>query len=698
MKISKNKIKLLTFPIIMGILLIFSAGASTATTPSHIYVSTHGNDSWNGQSSYWNGTSGPKATIKSALSTASSGGIIYIANGTYNQNNITINKNMTIIGQSSKSTIINGMDKNTIFTISGATVLLDDLELTNGNSTSNGGAILNNGKLTLDNCNFVHNVATDNGGAVYSVNNTYYSNAENCIFTGNTAGNGGGAVSNGNILTYCSFINNTASKGGAISDDNYDNLTATSNIFLNNSAYLGGAITNDEGTMNLSYNMFYGNKEIIEMGSDNIFSEMYTVNADDNWWGSNSNPSNTIGGFNIDNWIVLTLNQSNPTIVGGQNDNLTAYLTYTNGILTDPSHPDLYYLNPAKGHILNGVTLNWTTKLGNITPQSSFVDGISQAVLNTDNLLTNGESTITAVLENQSLSTTATVTSVPLKVTAIYPSNNLHTNNTSTVINITFNENILKGSTFNDITVKGPPGNIPINKSITGRILTISSTQKYANGSYTIQIPETAVTDLAGDGLLAGYNSSFTIDTIAPTAKSNLNAGFYNTTQYVKLSMSENGTIYYTTNGTNPTTSSTKYLSAITITKTTVLKYMAVDLAGNKSPVYTQTYTIDKVAPKITSTTPTNLKTGVSKTTPITIKFSENILAGVNYSKIYVKNLNTGKIVAITKTLSGNTLTIKQILNRTANYTYEVYIPSSAVRDYAGNKLTATYTFEFKTI
>ena len=80
------------------------------------------------------------------------------------------------------------------------------------------------------------------------------------------------------------------------------------------------------------------------------------------------------------------------------------------------------------------------------------------------------------------------------------------------------------------------------------------------------------------------------------------------------------------------------------------------------------------------------------------MKFSENILAGVNYSKIYVKNLSTGKVVSITKTISGNTLTIKQSLSRLANDTYEVVIPSAAVKDSSGNNLQANYIFKFKAV
>ena len=157
--------------------------------------------------------------------------------------------------------------------------------------------------------------------------------------------------------------------------------------------------------------------------------------------------------------------------------------------------------------------------------------------------------------------------------------------------------------------------------------------------------------------------------------------------------MSEPGTIYYTLNGGKPTNI---YNNSITISKTSKLSYQAEDLANNTSPIYTNTYTIDKIAPKVLSTTPKNKSTHISKTSSILIKFTENITASTYWSKIYVKNLNKGKKISISKKLSKNTLTIKTS-KRTSNTKYQIYIPGGAVKDTAGNKLAAHYSFSFKT-
>ncbi|MCE5213663.1 MAG: Ig-like domain-containing protein [Methanobacterium sp.] len=106
----------------------------------------------------------------------------------------------------------------------------------------------------------------------------------------------------------------------------------------------------------------------------------------------------------------------------------------------------------------------------------------------------------------------------------------------------------------------------------------------------------------------------------------------------------------------------------------------------------------DTVPPTVTTSSPANNATGISLTSPITINFSENIAAGTNYSGIYVKNTASGANVSITKTISGNTLTITQTNSRLYNTTYQVYIPAGAIKDSAGNILTTVYSYKFTTI
>ena len=226
-----------------------------------------------------------------------------------------------------------------------------------------------------------------------------------------------------------------------------------------------------------------------------------------------------------------------------------------------------------------------------------------------------------------------------------------------------------------------------------GSVPTTSST-KYTN---PITITTTTVlkffaVDLANISSQI-YTETYNIDKVAPTASANLNSGLYNTNKLVTLSMSEPGSIYYSLNGGTP---STLYTSPIYISWTCNLKYNAVDMVNNPSPIYSKTYKIDKTAPKVSKTSPTNRKKSIRRTSYIYIKFSENFKKSKYWSKIRVKNLKTGKYLSIRKYSSGSLLKIKTS-KRSAHRWYQVIIPLAAIQDYAGNNQKTTYTFKFKT-
>jgi len=125
-------------------------------------------------------------------------------------------------------------------------------------------------------------------------------------------------------------------------------------------------------------------------------------------------------------------------------------------------------------------------------------------------------------------------------------------------------------------------------------------------------------------------------------------------------------------------------------------KYTINDGHGGTSTATVSGTVIDVTPPVVVSTYPKNAAKGVSRTSTIYIKFSENIKSSINWSKVVVKN-SRGQNVSIKKWISGNTLYIKQTYKRTKYSYYTVYIPSSAIKDYAGHKLAVKYTFKFKT-
>lgn len=84
------------------------------------------------------------------------------------------------------------------------------------------------------------------------------------------------------------------------------------------------------------------------------------------------------------------------------------------------------------------------------------------------------------------------------------------------------------------------------------------------------------------------------LDNTAPITTANPAGGtyYYGSAPGVTLSANEQATIYYTTNATDPTVSSTVYSAPIPITMTTTLKFFAKDLAGNSEAVKTHVYNI----------------------------------------------------------------------------------------------------------
>lgn len=685
---SKNNLLFIVL-VLIGLMVIFSYGIGnvSAASNANIYVNTGGNDSWDGQyGTHESGTlSGPKLSIKNATGTVDPDGTVNIANGQYkgiNNTEITIDKNMHIQGQSETDTIINGTNTNWIFNInSGITVLISNLTLTNGTGNNggaienDGGAIYNSGTLTVERTNFTNNYGVY-GGAIDNFGDL---NITSSTFSGNIAGYDGGAICSwgGNLnVVDCNFINSRVlGNGGAICS--YGGiLNVTSSNFLNNTAdSYGGAIFNADTSI-LHFNRFYKNSSPKGNVIFNYISSSI-VNAENNWWGSNAGPSTEDiaghGTITSTPWLVLTVSITN------NGNSATADLLHdSNGIIHDLSN----------GCVPDGIPVNFSTNLGTIGSQSSIFNGIAVTTLNS------GSSGITplvsAKVDNQIAQSSPTVIS-------INPGNNTKTNIVNKIINIYFNEPIKSGSVYGDISITGPLGNVSITKNINGNVLTLIPTSNYTNGNYYLNIPINAVTDLTGNGLVTAFSSNFIIDTIPPTASATPTSGLYNTTKTVSLKMSETGTIYYTKNGTTPTTSSAKYTTPITVSTTTTLKYIAIDKAGNKSPVYTAKYTIDKSTPKVATTTPTNLKTGVSRTNTITLQFNENIKNSTYYNNIKVKNLTTGKYVTITKSISGNTLSIKTSSTRSKYTWYQIIIPKAAIKDMAGNNLAENYTFKFKT-
>ncbi len=136
------------------------------------------------------------------------------------------------------------------------------------------------------------------------------------------------------------------------------------------------------------------------------------------------------------------------------------------------------------------------------------------------------------------------------------------------------------------------------------------------------------VTTTAGGGTITMKNFMLGIavrDTTPPVTTASPGGGVYGTTQWVTLTCSDAGgsgceKIYYTTNGSTPTTSSPVYSFPIKIPVTTTLKFFATDIGRNSEAVKTQTYAIDTGFP--TGVITINSGATLSNSTAVTLTLS----------------------------------------------------------------------------
>jgi hypothetical protein len=447
--------------------------------------------------------------------------------------------------------------------------------------------------------------------------------------------------------------------------------------------------------VNIHFNRIIGNSA--DVGSA-IYSNIETINAQYNWWGSNLASdivSKIYGTITYDPWVILSVGVTPKFINGTSTSIVTADLNH------DSNHAALI-----GGQIPDGVPVSFAYFLGTANPVTNLLTSgsVSSTISPLPSL--SGTADAKATLDGYTVGTPLTIDRTIPTALNFDPVNNALNIPVNKVIRIIFSEPVKAGTAFSNIVLKDNYGTtIPITKtfspnaynpSFSDLVITRTSGTYPKGYRYTLTIPINSIIDLAGNGITQAYTDTFTIVTLPPTVTANIKGGYYNTTKTVTLTKNEPLTIYYTTNGATPTTSSAQYTVPLVISTSKTLKYFAKDLAGNFSPVYTQTYIIDKVAPTVLSTTPTNLRTGVSRTSTIIIKFKEKINKSILFNNITIKNLTTNRYMTLSKGISLNTLTLRTS-TRSANTWYQVTIPKASIKDYAGNNLSANYTFRFKT-
>lgn len=294
------------------------------------------------------GTDGDQCTISTPCQTiqyvidniTSSGDEIHIAAGTYPETLLINNTSLTLKGGYTTTnwlaqpvpeqniTIINPQGTNRVLHIGNTgTATITGFYLTGGRATYNGGGVLNEGVLTLENSQIYNNIDENGGGS---------------------GGGGIGNISGATLTVRHSKIYSNASPthvGGGIGISGGTVLLEANEIFSNTSLFNGGGISVRGGTATLRNNLIYANTKTHATvgGGAGIYIDNSSVSIENNTVYAND-AANTGGALNVDSGTALITNSliiSNSAGVSGiggiEHNGGTLNVSYTDFFGNDPT-------------------------------------------------------------------------------------------------------------------------------------------------------------------------------------------------------------------------------------------------------------------------------------------------------------------------------------------------------------------------
>ena len=239
-------------------------------------------------------------------------------------------------------------------------------------------------------------------------------------------------------------------------------------------------------------------------------------------------------------------------------------------------------------------------------------------------------------------------------------------------------------TTTQSVTISDSTSGTTIYYTTNGTTPTTSST-KYT-GAVSVSASETieAIAVATGYTNSAVATAAYTITPVLPTPTFSPAAGTYTTTQSVTISDSTSGAIiYYTTNGTTPTTSSTKYTGAVSVSASETIKAIAIATGYTNSAVATAAYTIATgtlTATPVFSPTPGTYvsaqSVGISDSTPgATIYYTTNGTTPTTSSARYTTPLN----ISVTQTIKSMAVAAGYSNSAVATGAYTITTPTAAM-------------------
>ena len=294
---------------------------------------------------------------------------------------------------------------------------------------------------------------------------------------------------------------------------------------------------------------------------------------------------------------------------------------------------------------------------------------------------------------------TATVTDLTVAVTGV------SLNKTSTTLTVGGEETLTATVAPADAT----------NKAVTWASDNTSVATVDSNGKVTAVAAGTAnITVTTTDGSKTA-TCAVTVNALEAVATPTFSpaAGSYTGTQSVTISCATDGaTIHYTTDGTDPTTSSETYTTAITVSETATIKAIAVKNGMANSAVASATYTITPASYTLSVTAPTFDAVDAGYSQPaaaaITIKSTGNsdatissvALSGTNPSSFTLTN-GTASVTAggtnTSYTIQPNASLAAGTYTATITVTYNNNATATADVSFTVNAAATTRTVTFNT-
>ena len=385
-------------------------------------------------------------------------------------------------------------------------------------------------------------------------------------------------VSGKNYVIFCPSKNMTMTSGALGSALGYVATTLTNDGYIDVSSLTDVAILTlggSEGSWTLQMN---GNN-YLSWTSKNSLSTSTTATSDNQKWTITTGASSTTILNKADNTRSLQCNNTSGSerfaCYTSSQASVQLYVQMESNTSSEITSVEDPVFSPAGGNMAKGSTFSITSATDGATIHYSISGGTEQT----------GTTPVTLTLS----------TPGNIEYTAYATYNNLTSEEVTASFEVQPSAPSLssQSGTFEDalsVEISSIDNGVNIYYTLDGSDPTESSTPY--SGTISLPLGTTtlkAITEI--DGLVSEpTEQTYTIVPSAPVFS--LSTGTYNSGTSVSITASLPGaTIYYTTDGTDPSTSSSQYESAITLTSTTTLKAIAVKDTVSSS-ITEATYTI----------------------------------------------------------------------------------------------------------